>query len=120
MVAQNDDYFSRDSLIKQSLSAGVYYIGVSASGNEDYDATVEGTGFGGKSQGDYQLRISFRAQVDTSDTIQDISGSNDPAVSIDGDGDGAPGGNYDFWFQTRPLVALSASTLARRPHLKVE
>ncbi len=103
LVAQNDDYFSRDSVIKQSLTAGVYYIGVSASGNDDYDATVDGTGFGGKSQGDYQLRISFRAQVDTTDTIQDIAGSNDPSVSIDGDGDGAPGGNYDFWFQTRPL-----------------
>ena len=103
LVAQNDDYFSRDSLIKQSLTAGVYYIGVSASGNDAYDATVQGTGFGGKSQGDYQLRISFRAQVDTSDTIQDISSSTDPAVSFDGDGDGVPGGNYDFWFQTRPL-----------------
>ncbi len=103
LVAQNDDYFSRDSFLTQSLTTGVYYIGVSASGNSDYDATVEGTGFGGKSQGDYQLRISFRAEVDTSDTIQDISGSNDPAVSLDGDGDGAPGGSHDFWFQTRPL-----------------
>lgn len=103
LVAQNDDYFSSDSVIKQSLTAGVYYIGVSASGNEDYDATIAGTGFGGKSQGDYQLRISFRAQVDTSDTIQDIASSTDPAVSLDGDGDGIPGGSYDFWFQTRPL-----------------
>ena len=103
LISQNDDYFSSDSVIKQSLTAGVYYIGVSASGNEDYDATVAGTGFGGKSQGDYQLRISFRAQVDTSDTIQDISGSNDPAVSLDGDGDGLPGGTHNFWFQTRPL-----------------
>ncbi|MGN6133217.1 MAG: hypothetical protein ACTHOU_01910, partial [Aureliella sp.] len=103
LISQNDDYFSRDSVIKQSLTAGVYYIGVSASGNADYDATVAGTGFGGKSQGDYQLRISFRAQVDTSDTIQDIAGSNDPAVSLDGDGDGVPGGTHDFWFQTRPL-----------------
>ncbi|MCC6510379.1 MAG: pre-peptidase C-terminal domain-containing protein, partial [Pirellulaceae bacterium] len=115
LVAQNDDYFSRDSVIKQSLTAGVYYIGVSASGNDSYDATVEGTGFGGKSQGDYQLRISFRAQVDTTDTLQDISGSNDPAVALDGDGDGVPGGNHDFWFQTRPLdrvVSFNAGATA--------
>ncbi len=103
LVAQNDDYFSKDSVIKQSLAAGVYYIGVSASGNEQYDATIANTGSGGKSQGDYQLRISFRAQVDTSDAISDLSSSTNPAVNLDGDGDGNPGGVYDFWFQTRPL-----------------
>jgi Bacterial Ig domain/Bacterial pre-peptidase C-terminal domain/Dockerin type I domain/GEVED domain len=103
LVSQNDDYFSQDSLLKQSLTSGVYYIGVSASGNSDYNAAIANTGFGGKSQGNYELRVSFRAAVDTKDTIQDLSSSTDPAVGFDGDSDGQPGGTYDFWFETRPL-----------------
>lgn len=102
LVSQNDDYFSEDSVVKQSLTSGIYYIGVSASGNDEYDASIEGTGFGGDSQGDYELRVTFRAAVDTSDTIQDLA-TSDSAVGFDGDADGAPGGTYDFWFQTRPL-----------------
>ncbi len=103
LVAQNDDYFSQDSVLRQSLTSGVYYIGVSASGNDDYNAAIPNTGFGGKSQGNYELRVSFRAAVDTANAIQDLSSSTDPAVALDGDGDGKPGGTYDFWFETRPL-----------------
>ena len=105
LVSQNDDYFSQDSLMHQSLSSGVYYLGVSASGNSDYNGSIAGTGFGGQSQGNYELRVTFRAAVDTSDTIQDIVGTgvNDVAVGLDGDGDGVAGGTYNFWFQTRPL-----------------
>ncbi len=105
LVSQNDDYFSHDSILTQSLTSGVYYIGVSASGNDNYNASISGTGFGGQSQGNYDLRITFRAEVDTSSTIQDIVGSapGGVAVGLDGDSDGLPGGTYDFWFQTRPL-----------------
>ncbi len=88
LVSQNDDYFSDDSLLSQSLTSGVYFIGVSASGNNNYNAALPNTGFGGQSQGNYELRISFRAAVDTNDAIQDLSGTNDPAVSLDGDADG--------------------------------
>ncbi|MEZ6078178.1 MAG: hypothetical protein R3C56_21635 [Pirellulaceae bacterium] len=105
LVSQNDDYFSRDSLLTQSLGSGVYYLGVSASGNDNYNASIDGTGFGGQSQGNYDLRLTFRAAVDASQTIQDAIGSapEDVAVGFDGDSDGVPGGSYDFWFQTRPL-----------------
>ena len=41
LISQNDNYFSKDSLIRQSLSSGVYYVGVSASGNDQYDATIQ-------------------------------------------------------------------------------
>ncbi len=78
-------------------------MGVSASGNSDYNAAIADSGFGGQSQGNYELRVSFRAAVDTQDSIQDLSSSTDPAVSLDGDADGKPGGNYNFWFETRPL-----------------
>ena len=104
LIAQNDDYFSKDSLIRMNLDSGVYYIGVSASGNDKYDASVPGTGNGGRTQGRYDLRLTFRAQTDGVDSIRDVSnGSGDPGVSLDGDGDGVPGGVYNFWFETRPL-----------------
>ncbi len=105
LVAQNDDYFGRDSFISQSLTSGVYYIGVSSSGNNEYNAAIEDSGFGGRTTGQYELRVNYRAAVDTRDTIQDLAGMfpNDQATGFDGDGDGIPGGTYDFWFQTRPL-----------------
>ncbi|MEZ6135389.1 MAG: tandem-95 repeat protein [Pirellulaceae bacterium] len=107
-IARNDDYFSEDSLIRQSLTAGTYYLGVSSSGNDEYNAVIEDTGLGGSTQGKYDLRITFRAQVDASDAIRDMEGSfvGDVAVPFDGDADGSPGGIYNFWFQTRPLNRL--------------
>ena len=53
-IAQNDDYFSNDSLIRlENLQPGTYMIGVSAKGNDSYDPTIGGTGFGGLSEGRY-------------------------------------------------------------------
>jgi len=97
LVARNDDYFSEDSFLEMRLEPGVYFIGVSSTGNVDYDPTIEGTGSGGTSQGPYDLRIVFRPDVDSS--ILDATG-----VALDGDADHAPGGDYNFWFrgQTEP------------------
>lgn len=105
LVARNDNYFSEDSFIQQELSSGVYFIGVSASGNDSYDPTIPDTGFGGTTQGKYDLRVTFRAQVDTTDAIQDVAGgfAGDQSIAIDGDADGVAGGTYNYWFQTRPL-----------------
>ena len=105
LISRNDDYFSRDSLIKVSLTSGVYFVGVSASGNDDYNAAIPGTGFGGQSQGKYEMRLTFRGQVGVNDVIQDVStnAQSDPSVGFDGDGDGVAGGVYNFWFETRPL-----------------
>ena len=100
LIARNDDYFSRDSYIELDLDAGVYYIGVAASGNADFDPTIEDTGIGGTSQGSYDLRLNFRAQVDNEDAIRDADLT---PTRIDGDLDGVPGGVYNFWFQTRSL-----------------
>ncbi len=100
LIAQNDDYFSRDSLIEMDLGPGAYYIGISAGGNSDYDPTIEGTGIGGASQGVYDLRLNFRSQVEDENTIRDLDGQK---TALDGDADGVTGGVYNFWFQTRPL-----------------
>ncbi len=66
-IAQNDDYFSNDSLIRPVESRpGTYIIGVSAKGNSDYDPNIPNSGFGGRSEGEYELRIDFRPSVTNS------------------------------------------------------
>ncbi len=104
-VARNDDYFSEDSFLKMTLSNGIYYVGVAASGNESYDPTIPNSGFGGKTQGQYQLLLKFEPQANESDTIRDLDSvrAGVPGTALDGDNDGTPGGAYNFWFQTRPL-----------------
>lgn len=90
-ISQNNDYFSNDSLIELELSAGKYVIGVSASGNNQYDPNIVGSGLGGRSEGSYELRVTTEAVP--SRTLKDAS-----LVALDGDADGTPGGVYDFWF----------------------
>jgi hypothetical protein len=103
LISQNDDYFSKDSLLRMNLDSGRYYIGITASGNDSYDATVPDTGYGGKTQGRYDIRLTFRAQTDGADSLRDAAlQANDLAVALDGDADGVPGGVYNFWFDTRP------------------
>ncbi|MEZ6101434.1 MAG: NF038122 family metalloprotease [Pirellulaceae bacterium] len=92
LIAQNDDYFSEDSRIQLNLQPGVYYVAVSASGNDDYDPNIANSGFGGTSQGAYQLRLDFRPSVNRS--IVDSTG-----VLLDGDADGIAGGVYNYWFR---------------------
>ena len=92
LVAQNDDYFSEDSFVELSLEPGTYFIGVSASGNDDYEPIIANTGIGGTSQGAYDLRLDFRPNVD--DTLVDATGT-----AFDGDRDGVAGGVENFWFR---------------------
>ncbi|MCC9599649.1 GEVED domain-containing protein [Stieleria sp. JC731] len=91
-VAQNDDYFSNDSLIRiESLVAGRYMIGVSAKGNDSYDPAIDGTGYGGLTQGSYELRVDF-----TPSALSNLTDKT--GVALDGDADGVPGGTFDYWF----------------------
>ncbi|MDP6717798.1 MAG: matrixin family metalloprotease, partial [Pirellulaceae bacterium] len=99
LVAQNDDYFSEDSLIKLDLTPGTYFIGVSASGNDDYDPNITDTGLGGRTDGEYELRLNFRPSVDNN--IVDATGTD-----FDGNLDGQPGGVHNFWFQAKPLERI--------------
>ena len=92
-IAQNDDYFSNDSLIRlENLNPGVYMIGVSAKGNDTYDPAIPGTGFGGLSQGNYELRVDFTPSAVS--TMVDVTG-----IPLDGDSDGRPGGTFNYWFK---------------------
>ncbi|MEM9643596.1 MAG: hypothetical protein AAF989_01270, partial [Planctomycetota bacterium] len=97
-VAFNDDYFSNDSLIRfENLPAGDYAIGVSAKGNTSYDPAVPGTGFGGRTEGDYELRLEF-VPKSTPTIVDNTNASQGGPVQLDGDGDGRPGGVFNFWF----------------------
>lgn len=105
LISRNDNYYSSDSYISLELGSGTYYLGVTAAGNTDFDPVIEDTGYGGTTQGAYELRLNFRSQVDDDDTISDLDriDENRPGTRLDGDADGTPGGVYNFWFQTRPL-----------------
>ncbi len=103
LIAQNDNYFSKDSFLELTLAPGVYYVGVSSTGNDAYDPTIANTGIGGTSQGAYDLRVNFRPNVTGSSVaLVDRTGR-----TFDGDNDGQQGGVYNFWFDT----ASQANTL---------
>ena len=104
LVAQNDDYFSNDSYLNLSLTPGVYYLGVSASGNDQYDPAIEDSGFGGVTDGEYDLRFNYRPDADNA--IVDADNESLPGTDaltrstpLDGDSDGVPGGTFNFWFR---------------------
>ncbi|MCH2122782.1 MAG: tandem-95 repeat protein, partial [Pirellulaceae bacterium] len=110
LIASNDDYFSDDSFLSLNLRRGIYFVGVSASGNNSYDPVIEDSGFGGTSQGKYDLRLTFRSDSQTATAITDVDNPVDeqnPEVRptrLDGDADGVPGGVYNQWFRVaRPL-----------------
>ncbi len=109
-LSRNDDYFGEDSRIVATLGQGVYYVGVAASGNDQYDPTIPGSGFGGRTQGAYDLQLKFEPEVDEVNIIRDLDLQRTridvPGTPIDGDGDGRPGGVHNFWFQTRALERI--------------
>ncbi|MEC7567014.1 MAG: NF038122 family metalloprotease, partial [Planctomycetota bacterium] len=102
LVARNDDYFSEDSRLELDVVAGRYYIGISSTGNNSYDPAIDGTGQSGKTQGDYELRLTFSRTAD--DYLTDETG-----VNLDADGDGVPGGTLNTWFNVTDTVGPSAT-----------
>ena len=72
LLAQNDDYSFEDVTESDSFleftapEDGTYYVGVSSSGNLDYDPTVENSGMG-DSSGSYSLELQL-SRDETPDT----------------------------------------------------
>ena len=95
-IARNDDYFGKDSLVDLHLGPGTYYVVVTASGNSDFNPEVENSGLGGTTQGTYDLRLNFQP-----DATVALSDADHLPTPLDGDGDGTPGGDYNFWFNAQ-------------------
>ena len=110
LLARNDNYFGRDSYLELDLGPGVYYVGISASGNDEYDPIIEDSGFGGTTQGEYELRLNYRP--DAAKAISDADNPNNAPTFLDGDGDGVPGGVYNFWFKAAPVLQSGPPTTA--------
>jgi len=102
LVARNDDYYGRDSFVGLDLQAGTYFIAVTSTGNTAFNPAVNDSGYGGRSDGAYDLKIDFTPISDVANTIVDATGT-----AIDGDRDGKVGGAFNFWFNT----ATSAGTI---------
>ena len=99
VIARNDNYFSNDSFVGLELEDGIYYLGVSSTGNVNYDPEIVDSGFGGATQGAYELLLNLEtappsAIVDLDGELTDSAGTR-----LDGDADGEPGGQYHFWFE---------------------
>ena len=105
MIARNDDTYSRDSLIDIRLDTTLdesdvtYYVAVTSTGNTDFNPELHDSGYGGRSEGSYQLNLSFKEDSLTADnslgTILDKTGT-----ALDGDQNGVAGGTFKYWFKT--------------------
>ena len=102
LVARNDDYYGRDSFVGLDLQAGTYFLAVASTGDTAFNPEVNDSGYGGRSDGAYDLKIDFTPISDAANTIVDATGT-----PIDGDRDGQVGGAFNFWFNT----ATSAGTI---------
>ncbi len=99
IVARNDNYDGRDSFIGLQLDTGTYYIAVTSTGNTAINPEVSDSGYGGRSDGDYQLKLGFVPTATAANTIADTSGT-----LLDGDRDGKAGGAFRFWFNTASVA----------------
>ena len=93
LIGRNDDYYSEDSFLEQTLEPGTYYIGVTAAGMTEVDPTIPNSGFGGRSAGAYSLTMKHTPPAQQA--MVDATGTR-----IDGDADGRPDGVYSFWFHS--------------------
>ena len=95
LVARNDDYYGRDSLIGIDLEPGKYFVAVTSTGNDRFNPEVSDSGYGGRTTGPYDLLLGLKPNSIANATIVDKQGT-----PLDGDRDGQPGGTFAFWFNT--------------------
>ena len=94
VVARNDDYYGNDSFLDLQLDAGTYYVGVTSTGNTDYDPRF-------RTRDQVARRMALIRSIwgspssEVGTTLTDSRGTG-----IDGDADGTPGGKYQFWFES--------------------
>jgi len=110
IIARNDDYFGEDAFLDLDLEMGTYYLAVTSVGNTDFDPTVSDSGYGGRTDGAYQLDINFTPDPDllAGEFMVDLN-LEGVGVALDGDADGKAGGVFDFWFQTGETLFVDKS-----------
>ena len=90
---------------------GTYFLAVTSTGNTAFSPEVPDSGFGGRTEGAYELRLGFRPKSLEANTIVDSRGT-----PLDGDRDGSPGGLFRFWFNT---AAQSGTIFVDRANTQV-
>ncbi|MFM7076095.1 MAG: leishmanolysin-related zinc metalloendopeptidase, partial [Planctomycetaceae bacterium] len=100
LVARNDDYYGTDSFVGLELEAGSYFLAVSSTGNTAFNPEVSDSGYGGRTDGAYELRLDFKPAAAVAGTLVDATGT-----PFDGDRDGETGGAFDSWFTTASATA---------------
>ena len=95
LVSRNDDSFGRDSRVSLELDAGAYSVVVSSTGNTSYNLEVSNSGYGGFTQGAYDLRLTHTPEATVDNSIEDVT-----KTILDGDRDGQAGGVFNFHFRT--------------------
>jgi hypothetical protein len=113
-IARNDNYFGTDSRISLRLAAGTYYLAVTASGNDNFDPNIPNSGAGGRTNGKYQLDLSFLPDSPSASgappATDFLTGS--AGVRLDGDADQKPGGVFDFWFKSASTIFVDKNNAA--------
>lgn len=104
-MARNDDYYGRDSFVGLDLEPGKYFIGVTSTGNDQFNPETADSGYGGRTRGPYELRLGFTPVPSSTNTIVDTRGTQ-----IDGDRDGLPGGTNAFGSRLQPWPTRSLWT----------
>ena len=101
-IARDDDYYGNDSYLEMHLGRART---MSRSQARETLSSIQRsrTRAGGRTQGAYQLSMSLRSETMT------VSMNDSTGVSFDGDGDGHPGGTYQFWFQSNTPTIRSMS-----------
>ncbi|HEV3341213.1 MAG TPA: hypothetical protein VG125_12675, partial [Pirellulales bacterium] len=65
IIARNDDYYGTDSFASLSVQSGLYYVAVTASGNNQFNPDVANSGWGGQTFGSYTLQLGFKPAATT-------------------------------------------------------
>ncbi|TVS14943.1 MAG: hypothetical protein EA424_17770, partial [Planctomycetaceae bacterium] len=108
VIARNDGFYGADPFLEIDLEPGTYYVGVTARGNTNYDPTVSDTGFGGQSDGIYELRLDF--ETARGSALVDIDNPELAANALDGNADGRAGGAFNFWFQAGNTIFVDKAS----------
>ena len=95
VIARNDDYYGKDAFVSLHLNPGTYYVAITSSGNESFNPEIDKSGLGGTTWGVYDLRINF--DPDRADYLLNAAGT-----ALDGNADGKPGEEFNYWFNVQP------------------